>query len=82
MGNSGSIVGDLGASQGCCEPKVSLITLITAIGTITAASVFLRQAVIDNNIKAGKKKKRSLDYDDINFVIGHFAEIIYNGNIS
>ena len=66
----------------CCNDVVDPITLLVAIGAIAAVSWFLRQAVIDNNIKAGKKKKRSLDFDDINFVAGHLSEIIYNGNLS
>ena len=47
----------------CCEPKVDAITLLTVIGAIAGLSLFLRQAVIDNMIQAGrKKKKRSLEF--------------------
>ena len=52
---------DYGGS--CCEPKVDAITLLTVIGAIAGLSLFLRQAVIDNMIQAGrKKKKRSLEF--------------------
>ena len=56
MGNFGSI---LDSGGGCCEPRVDVITLVTAIGTIAAASVFLRQAVIDNNIMMARRKRAS-----------------------
>ena len=52
---------DYGGS--CCERKVDAITLLTVIGAIAGLSLFLRQAVIDNMIQAGrKKKKRSLEF--------------------
>ena len=38
---------------------VDPISLLVTIGAITAISLFLRQAVIDNNIMARKRKKRS-----------------------
>ena len=41
--------------------KVSVITLVAAIGTIAAVSWFLRQAVIDNNIMGtGRKLRKSI----------------------
>ena len=45
----------------CCERKVDVITLLSVLGVITGISVFLRQAVIDNGITGGKKK-RSFDF--------------------
>ena len=52
-----------GYAGSCCEPKVDAITLLTVIGAIAGLSLFLRQAVIDNMIAAGKKKKkRSLEF--------------------
>ena len=59
MGNFGSI---LDSGGGCCEPRVDVITLVTAIGTIAAASVFLRQAVIDNNIMMARRRRSSNTY--------------------
>ena len=50
----------------CCDEVVDPISLLTAIGTIAAASLFLRQAVIDNNVMgAGRRKKRSPDFNSI-----------------
>ena len=43
----------------CCERKVDILTLGVVLVAIAALSVFLRQAVIDNNIMAaGKRRKR------------------------
>ena len=50
-----------GGEYGCCERKVDVITLLSVLGVITGISVFLRQAVIDNGITGGKKK-RSFDF--------------------
>lgn len=57
MGNSLTSGFDDGLGGGCCEPKVDAISVLVAIGAIAAISAFLRQAVIDNNIMAGRKKR-------------------------
>ena len=46
--------GDYGTT--CCERKVDPLTLLTVIGAIAALTWFMRQAVIDNNIQAGRKR--------------------------
>ena len=46
--------GDYGST--CCERKVDPLTLLTVIGAIAALTWFMRQAVIDNNIQAGRKR--------------------------
>ena len=43
----------------CCDVVVDPVSLFSTIGAITAISLFLRQAVIDNNIM-GRRKKRSV----------------------
>ena len=58
----------------CCERKVDVITLVTVIGAIAALSLFLRQAVIDNMITGGKKK-RSLNFIDYIF-LGMFVFLV------
>ena len=46
-------------SSSCCDPTVDIMSVLVAIGTIAAVAVFLRQAVIDNNVMgAGRRKKR------------------------
>ena len=42
----------------CCDSVVDPVSLLSTIGAITAISLFLRQAVIDNNVM-GRRKKRS-----------------------
>ena len=44
----------------CCDPKVDLVSLLVTIGAIAAISVFLRQAVIDNNIMGRRRRKRDI----------------------
>ena len=44
----------------CCDAVVDPISLLTTIGAITAISLFLRQAVIDNNVMGAGRKKRGL----------------------
>ena len=45
----------------CCDAVVDPVSLFSTIGAITAISLFLRQAVIDNNVMGnGKRKKRSV----------------------
>ena len=43
----------------CCEGVVDPISLLTVIGAIAGLSWFMRQAVIDNMIAAGKKRSIS-----------------------
>lgn len=43
----------------CCDAVVDPVSLFSTIGAITAISLFLRQAVIDNNIM-GRRRKRSV----------------------
>lgn len=50
--------GSTGSS--CCDPKVDLMSLLVTIGAIAAISVFLRQAVIDNNVMGRKRRKRGI----------------------
>ena len=57
----------MSSSYGCCERKTDLITLGVAIASIAGIAVFLRQAVIDNSIKSGRKK-RSTGLDIINII--------------
>ena len=58
LGGGGNSFGLQGSSQ-CCDPKVDPISVLVAIGAIAAASVFLRQAVIDNNVMGPGRKRRS-----------------------
>ena len=60
MGNSlgGSSGGGYGSQLQCCDAVVDPLSLLTAIGAIAALSLFLRQAVIDNNIMGGRKRKK------------------------
>ena len=46
----------------CCDAVVDPISLLVTIGGIAALSIFLRQAVIDFNIMAGKRRKRNLEF--------------------
>ena len=68
-GNS-NLVGTGGAAYGygddlqCCDGVVDPISLLTAIGAIVAVSLFLRQAVIDFDIKAARRRW-SLDFATI-----------------
>ena len=68
----GNILGSGGSSNGnglggygfgpdlqCCDEVVDPISLLTTIGAIAAALVFLRQAVIDNMVMGMTRKKRS-----------------------
>ena len=50
-----------GSNLQCCDEVVDPISLLTVIGAITAASLFLRQAVIDNNVMGAGRRKRDLD---------------------
>ena len=45
----------------CCDAVVDPISLLTTIGAIAGASVFLRQAVIDNNVMGMTRRKRSFE---------------------
>ena len=67
-GNSGLGLSGLGGQSECCDPKVDPVSLLVTIGAIAAASAFLRQAVIDNNIMGGRRKKRDT-IQDFQFVI-------------
>ena len=56
-GNSGVLSGSFsgfGGQSQCCDAVVDPITLLTVIGAIAGLALFLRQAVIDNNINGGK----------------------------
>ena len=56
-GNSGGLSGSFsgfGGQSQCCDAVVDPITLLTVIGAIAGLALFLRQAVIDNNIMGGK----------------------------
>ena len=55
----------------CCDPKVDLITLLVTLGAIAAISVFLRQAVIDNNVMGARRKRRN-----ISWYSGNFSKVI------
>ena len=60
-----SVAGSLayGGFGECCEKKVDLVTLGVVLVTIAGIAVFLRQAVIDNNIMAATgRKKRLFDF--------------------
>ena len=46
----------------CCDAVVDPISLLVTIGGIAALSIFLRQAVIDFNIMAGKRRKRNVEF--------------------
>ena len=57
MGNSSSF-----SYEGeCCEAKVDIVTLLSAIMAIVGVSAYLRQAVIDFMIMMARRKKRSLE---------------------
>ena len=47
----------------CCDEVVDPVSLFAAIGAIAAASLFLRQAVIDNMIMGKRRKKRTLSQE-------------------
>ena len=49
----------------CCEGIVDPISLLTTLGAIAAVSLFLRQAVIDFKIKAARRRKKSLEINEI-----------------
>ena len=51
-----------GYGEQCCEQVVDPISLLTVIGAIAGLTWFMRQAVIDNMIMAGRKRKRSISY--------------------
>ncbi len=57
MGDMASMYG-YGPELQCCDAVVDPLSLLGTIGAITALSLFLRQAVIDNNITGGKKRKK------------------------
>ena len=79
MGNSlgGLLGGSSGNQQGnslsygsesqCCDGVVDPISLFSTIGALAAASLFLRQAVIDNMIMGmtKRKKRRSTFQQDL-----------------
>jgi len=78
--NMGSILGGNNMSGGgynspgleqCCDAVVDITSLLTAIGTIGAVSLFLRQAVIDNEIMMAKRRKRGID---ANFLLAGLEE--------
>ena len=82
----GSILGGNSMSGGgynspgleqCCDAVVDITSLLTAIGTIGAVSLFLRQAVIDNEIMMARRRKRGIDS---NFVLKG-TEYIFDVNI-
>ena len=56
-GNSNGNGYGLGPELQCCDAVVDPISLLTTIGAITAVSLFLRQAVIDNMVMARRKKR-------------------------
>ena len=56
--NFGGLSGS-GYGQQCCEGVVDPISLLTVIAAIAGLSWFMRQAVIDNMIAAGKKRSIS-----------------------
>ena len=58
-----SAFGSFDGGVGCCDRKVDVITLVVAIGSIVAAAIFLRQAVIDNMIKMARRRKRGFYAD-------------------
>ena len=49
-----------GYGSTCCERKVDPLTLLAVIGAIAALSWFMRQAVIDNMIAAGRKRSTGI----------------------
>ena len=56
----------------CCDKVVDPISLIVTLAAITAVSLFLRQAVIDNNIMMAKKRRKR---DDFIILLGNYVEI-------
>ena len=46
-------------SSSCCDPTVDIMSVLVARGTMAAVAVFLRQAVIDNNVMGPGRKRRS-----------------------
>ena len=67
-GNSGGLSGSFsgfGGQSQCCDAVVDPITLLTVIGAIAGLAQFLRQAVIDNMIAAGRKRSTGI----FNFVL-------------
>ena len=69
-GNSGNQQGNslsYGSESQCCDGVVDPISLFSTIGALAAASLFLRQAVIDNMIMGmtKRKKRRSTFQQDL-----------------
>ena len=69
-GNSGNQQGNslsYGSESQCCNGVVDPISLFSTIGALAAASLFLRQAVIDNMIMGmtKRKKRRSTFQQDL-----------------
>ena len=68
-GNSGNQQGNslgYGSESQCCDGVVDPISLFSTIGALAAASLFLRQAVIDNMVMGmSKRKKRSVFHQDL-----------------
>ena len=72
-----SVAGSLayGGFGECCEKKVDIITLGVVLVAIAGIAVFLRQAVIDNNVMgAGKRRKRETNLIE-NFLKGMKLQI-------
>ncbi len=56
-GSSRSRYNDYGYGE-CCDAVVDPLSLLAALGAIAAVSLFLRQAVIDNMIMAGRRRRQ------------------------
>lgn len=52
----------------CCRGVVDPITLVSVLAGIGAISFVLRQAAI-NNIKAGKRRKREIDMQQVDIFL-------------
>lgn len=77
-GNSGGLSGSFsgfGGQSQCCDAVVDPITLLTVIGAIAGLAQFLRQAVIDNMIAAGRKRSTGI----FNFVLQGNLNSEYSG---
>ena len=44
----------------CCNPVVDLLTLLSTLGAIAAATFLFRQLAIDNIMAGGRRKRSSL----------------------
>ena len=72
-GNSGGVGNGLGGygygpSLQCCDPVVDIFSVFGAIAAIAAASLFLRQAVIDNMVMGPGRRKRSLNQEFVSLL--------------